>query len=108
MSDEEESGGGPRQKRPESWAPMGGVYHLNPGEVPDTFPQMVARIDERTRNMARDLGEVKQQMGTAPSRAEFVALADKLKLVERVVYGAVTFICLGVLGALLALVVDKG
>jgi len=82
----------------------GGVYYLMSGEAPDVI---LARIDERTKNLQNDVQDIQRQLNSQYVTAEaFRNLADKVGLHQKIIFGLAGVMCMSVIAALLSLVVQ--
>lgn len=76
---------------------------------------MLARIDERTHNtqtrvdsLVTDVANLRREVTSDfISRTEYKGLEEKVRLHQRILFGTVGIICFTVLGAVLALVLNR-
>lgn len=98
MSDDEHWAG----KTKEPW----GGWYLVAGDTPDV---VLARIDERTKNLDRDVTEIKTLVKEHYVTADqFKNLKDKVDLHQKILFTVIGLLCLSVLGAMFKLVIMPG
>ena len=77
---------------------------------------VLTRVDERTKNTNKALADLESDVKglrddiqkNYVTRSEWTNLVDKVNLHQKVIFGVAASICLAVLSALLALVVQNG
>ena len=76
--------------------------------MPEPDNTLLARIDERTEQQAKDISRVEDLVKDIDKKldAKYVTL-DKFEPIQRLVYGMVGLVLMAVVGSLLALVVKK-
>lgn len=87
-----------------------------PTDQEEIFAVVLARIDERTKNtdqvvtgVKQDVASLREQIGKQyVTQQEFKNLVDKVALHQKILFSAISLICLSVLAAVLALVVQRG